>query len=412
MAFLRDHRFVTGLHLSQHENGVTSLAQEDVDEIDWLPGTVQGTFGSRDVEIIARKEHIARAHELHPALLPEGLPLHRFELLADKSKDLVQVTGDGLGTFDLSPVRDFWSTWFDRGPWPVEDLYYGLIERFVGRVVLDDPSALAAQKGRSVLYLANHQVGVESLLFSVIASALGEVPTVTLAKAEHRTTWLGKLIAHCFTYPEVKDPRVIAFFDRQDKRSLPRILGELAAEMTGPGRSVMVHVEGTRSLDCTTPVEKMSGAFLDMAIQVNAPVVPVRFVGALPRQPLDKRIEFPIGMGTQDIYFGRPILPEELQQMHYGDRKKSVLNAINALGPSNDLEQPGTGDAAFDKKVQAWQKQHGVSHEHAVLREVFAEVANPTEEVIRLLAAKTAAELDSGASGPWLAELGRRLIGS
>jgi hypothetical protein len=117
-------------------------------------------------------------------------------------------------------------------------------------------------------------------------------------------------------------------------------------------------------------------------------------------------------MGTQDIYFGRPILPEELQQMHYGDRKKAVLQAINALGPSNDLEQPLPGNAAFEKKVQAWQKQSGVSHEHAVLREVFAEVANPTEEVIRLLAAKTANELDQGPSGPWMAELGRRLIGS
>ena len=52
------------------------------------------------------------------------------------------------------------------------------------------------------------------MLFSVIASGLGQVPTVTLAKAEHRHTWLGKLIAHCFDYPDVVDPKVIAFFDR------------------------------------------------------------------------------------------------------------------------------------------------------------------------------------------------------
>ena len=40
--------------------------------------------------------------------------------------------------------RRFWAGWFDRGSWPGEDLYYGLIERVVGRVVLTDPEAFAA----------------------------------------------------------------------------------------------------------------------------------------------------------------------------------------------------------------------------------------------------------------------------
>jgi 3-oxoacyl-(acyl-carrier-protein) synthase/3-hydroxymyristoyl/3-hydroxydecanoyl-(acyl carrier protein) dehydratase len=411
MAFLRDHLFVSGLRLSRHEEGRTRLSEAEVESVDWLPGTVQGTYGSRDLGELARKEHIAHAHQLHPSLLPEGLPLHRFELSTKHKESEVEVTGDGLGELDLSTVRRFWSGWFDRGPWPVEDLYYGLIERFVGRVVLTDPEAFAAQKGQSLLYLGNHQVGIESLLFSILASALGEVPTVTLAKDEHRKTWLGKLISHCFTYPEVEDPRVIAFFDRQDKASLPRILGELAAEMMGPGRSVMVHIEGTRSLDCTTPVQKMSGAFLDMAIQVNAPVVPIRFVGALPRQPLDQRIEFPIGMGRQDIYIGRPILPEELAGLHYGDRKRLVIEAINALGPANAIEQPLPGDEVFDARVNTWQEARGVSQEHAVLREVFAEVAEPTEEVRQLLEAESTAALSKSGASEWLQEMGRRLLG-
>ena len=74
----------------------------------------------------------------------------------------------------------------------------------------------------------------------------------------------------------------------------------------------MVHIEGTRSFECRTPVQKMSGAFIDMAMKVNAPIVPVRFVGGLPADPLEKRTEFPVGMGTQDIWFGRPLLPAEL----------------------------------------------------------------------------------------------------
>ena len=113
----------------------------------------------------------------------------------------------------------------------------------------------------------DRKTGIESLLFSIIGSALGGVPTVTLAKIEHKTTWLGKLIAHCFSYPGIVDPEVIAFFDRNDKASLPGIIQSLAAEMAGPGKSVMVHVEGTRSLHCRQPVQKMSGAFIDMALK-------------------------------------------------------------------------------------------------------------------------------------------------
>jgi len=412
MAFLRDRNFVPGLSLSHVEGNATVLHDSTVQGVDWLPGTVAGIYGSSDTVEIAHKEHIARAHELHPGSVPQGLPLHRFELDSQSSEEGVRVTGDGLGSLDLSPLREFWSPWFDRGPWPVEDLYYSLIARFVRRVVVTDPQAFAAVRGRSLLYLGNHQVGVESLLFSIIASALGEVPTVTLAKEEHRTTWLGRLIKHCFTYPGVKDPKVITFFDREDKASLPAILGELATEMSGPGRSVMVHIEGTRSLDCTTPVEKMSGAFLDMAMAVDAPVVPIRFVGGLPRQTLEKRLEFPIGMGQQDIWIGRPILPEQLQSLHYGERKRLVIDSINSLGPAQDEEQPLTGDAEFNARVQAWQEARGISHEHAVLHEVLAEIQEPTEEVARLLAAKSSSSLDTGDSGPWLSELGRRLLGS
>jgi 1-acyl-sn-glycerol-3-phosphate acyltransferase len=207
----------------------------------------------------------------------------------------------------------------------------------------------------------------------------------------------------------VEDPQVIAFFDREDKASLPAILGKLAQEMAGPGRSIMVHVEGTRSLDCTTPVQKMSGAFLDMALTVNAPVVPIRFVGGLPREAIDKRIEFPIGMGKQDIYIGKPILPEELAGLHYGDRKKQVIQAINALGPSHSTEQPCAGDAEFAARVRAWQESHNVSEEHAVLGCILSERNSPVKETTLLLNAETA--LPEGPTAPWLAELRRRILG-
>ena len=413
-AFLRDRTFAGGVRTSLDVDGVTTLREADLAAIDWLPGTVEAVYGTRDVAEIARREHVAAALGVHPSVVPDGLPLRRFELVTEPREDGVSVSGDGRGRLHLDPVVDFWTEHFDREPWPVEDLYYGLIERFVGDVVIEAPDAFEAVRGRSLLYLGNHQVGVESLLFSILASGLGGVPTVTLAKAEHRHTWLGRLIAHCFAYPGVVDPRVISFFDREDKASLPRILGELAREMTGPGRSVMVHVEGTRSLDCTTPVQKMSGAFLDMALAVKAPVVPVRFVGALPRETLPARLEFPVGMGTQDIFIGRPILPEELAPLHYGARKELVIDAINALGPANAVEQPTAGDPGFAARVVAWQEAHGVDEEHAVLGCTLRERADQgraTAETVTLLGRESRGG-PVGPAGAWRAGLRSRIFGA
>jgi len=402
LAFLRDRQFVPGLRTSSGIGTTTTLNEADLEQIDWLPGTVQAIYGSRDVAEVARREHIAAAHGLHPGTLPATLPLHRFDLPVTRRGEAVEVSGDGRGTRDLGLVVKFWRNWFDCEPWPVEDLYFGLVERFIGRVVLTDPAAFAALKGRSLLYLGNHQVGVESLLFSIIASALNGVPTLTLAKAEHRHTWLGKLIAHCFAWPGIEDPRVIAFFDRQDRASLPRVLAELAAEMRGPGRSVMVHVEGTRSLDCSAPVNKMSGAFVDMALAVDAPVVPIRFVGGLPRSPVQTRLEFPIGMGRQDIWIGSPIAPAELAGLHYGERKRRVLAAINQLGPGCDLEQPAAGDLEFSTRVGQWRRQFHVSEEHAVLGCVLSDCDAPSTGTRRLLQQSASTRADGDSTDPWL----------
>jgi 3-hydroxymyristoyl/3-hydroxydecanoyl-(acyl carrier protein) dehydratase/1-acyl-sn-glycerol-3-phosphate acyltransferase len=410
-AFLRDHAFVPGLRLSEQVDSVTILNESDLEAIDWLPGTVEGIFKTSDPAEIARREHIGAANRLHPGIIPAALPLQRFGLITEQDDGKVTVRGDGLGTLCLDPVVAFWTEWFDRQPWLVEDLYFGLIDRFIGRVVVTDPNAFEALRGRSMVYAANHQVGVESLLFSVIAAALTEVATVTLAKAEHRHTWLGTLIAHCFSYPGVADPGVIAFFDREDKASLPAIIASLSADMVGVGRSVMVHVEGTRSLDCTKPVEKMSGAFIDMAIAVDAPVVPVRFVGGLPRQTLDERIEFPIGMGRQDIYIGKPLMPEDLAKMPYGERRSLVVSSINALGPDNALEEPLAGDPNFAAAVEKWQAETGVSQGNAVLRCILEERRDRSAEADRLLEAKSLSDLGDDAVGAWLAETARRLLG-
>ncbi|MCB9779333.1 MAG: polyketide synthase dehydratase domain-containing protein [Alphaproteobacteria bacterium] len=418
LAFLRDRRFVPGLRLSRVADGATRLSPAEVAATDWLPGTVADLYGTTDAAEIARKEHLAAKVGVFPGAVDDALPLNEILLSSTREGDDQFVRDEGIERLDLGPVQDFWTWWFGMGRrWPVEDLYYGLMRRFLRRVVFADPAATAAVHGRPMMYLANHQVGVESLLFSILASGLNGVPTCTVAKMEHQDTWLGDLIRLCFRYPGVVDPKVITYFDRDDKASLVGIIRELAQGLvteqvgkggaTAPGQSVMVHVEGTRSLECRTPVLKMSGAFIDMALETGTPIVPVRFVGGLPVAPLDQRIEFPVGMGTQDIWFGRPLLPEELRGMPYGERKKAVIAAINGLGPDNADEVPHEGDDWFADEVAAWREAHGGTEEHAVLGLVLRDAGGLSEDGQRLMdAVRTGSALEGDdADDRWLRDL-------
>ncbi len=425
-AFLQDRRYVPGISLSRVGASETRLTEAELRASDWLPGNVAEIYrlnpDPTPVVQVAVKDHVAARTFLHPSLLnvfadgsgasPATRPLQRYRVEVSQSDEIV-VRDAGSPGVDLSLIKDHWRRWFDIGPWPVEDLYYGLIERFVSDVVIADPNAYQAIRGRSCLYVANHQVGIESLLFSVLTSALSGVSTVTLAKAEHRNSWLGRLIQHSFMYPGVVDPRVIMFFEREDRESLIEIIGELGAEMARAGKNVMVHVEGTRSLECRTPVQKMSSAFLDMAIQVGAPVVPVRFVGGLPVDPMVSRIEFPVGFGRQEYWIGKPILPEELKALPLKERKDRVISAMNDLGPSHADEQPSDPNPDFAEQVAEWQDLTGVDSEHAVLYRVLAGTRHPSEPIARLLQGASEGELRLGNSQAdrWLAELARRLFG-
>jgi acyl transferase domain-containing protein/3-hydroxymyristoyl/3-hydroxydecanoyl-(acyl carrier protein) dehydratase/1-acyl-sn-glycerol-3-phosphate acyltransferase len=427
-AFLRDRRFVPGVRLARVEGASTVAAPSDVKPSDWLPGNVATIYGvppGRElVAEVAVRDHLAARAIVHPSSVRPAddlrsatvamRPLRRHFLDVAREGDAVRVTDAAAPALDLAPVESYWRDRFAIGPWPVEDLYYGLIERFIGDVVIADPEAFARVRGRSCLYLANHQVAVESLLFSVIASGLSEVATVTLAKAEHRGTWVGELIRHSFSYPGITDPNLITFFDRDDRESLVRIIGELAQEMAQRGKSVMVHVEGTRGLSCRQPVMKMSSAFIDMAFAVGAPIVPVRFSGALPAEELSQRLEFPLGYGRQDIWIGRPIEPEALASLPLKERKQVVIDAINGLGAPPSEERPTAPDPAFARRVEAWTARCGGTPEHAVLMATLDSLTAFRSEATRRFVAgarEDAIVTGEGPAGEWLAGFATWLFG-
>ncbi len=344
--------------LSRREGDATVLDPRDVALSDWFPGTVEAVYGGAEPRVIAVQEHVAARRGTHPSCVevrgavavarPAPLLAHPVRV---EETDTIVVRDAGPPRLDLGPVAGFWREYFGVGEWPVEDLYYGLIERFVAGFHIEDPAALARLRGQGVLYLGNHQTGIESLIFSIVASALQGVPTLTLAKTEHRTSWLGELIAHCFSYPGVTDPGVITYFDRSDPTSLPRIAKELAS--SAAAKSLMVHVEGTRAHSARHTVQKMSGIFCDLAIEAGVSIVPVRFSGGLPVEPGPEKLEFPVGMGRQDYWLGAPIAPSELSSRPYKERIDLVVARINGLGPDAAEERPCPPDVALDARVRA-----------------------------------------------------------
>ncbi len=421
VAFLRDRQYVPGLGLSR-VGQPTRLAPRDVLASDWLPGTVAAVYGAGDQPLVTEvvmRDHVAGRLAVHPSAVgfTAGVgssPQRPMEVVpVTVQQEGSELVASGEATIDLAAIEAWWAKRFGTQDWPVADMYYGMIERFVRRVVLTDPEGLASVAGRGVVYVANHQVAIESLLFSVLSAAITHMPTVTIAKAEHRQSWLGRMIKHCFSWPGVVDPRVITFFDREDKAGLAQILGELAGDLIGGKRSMLVHVEGTRANTARQPVVKMSGALVDMAIQVGAPVVPVRFVGGLPIDEAEHRFEFPVGDGRQDIFVGTPIDAAELGALPLKERKQRVLDAINALGPPAAEEVPLSAEPGFSAAVDAHVAASGADRPHAVILQTLRESGRRSRWTERLLAGADTGTLQLG-EGPqedWLAEMASRLYG-
>jgi 3-hydroxymyristoyl/3-hydroxydecanoyl-(acyl carrier protein) dehydratase/1-acyl-sn-glycerol-3-phosphate acyltransferase len=427
LAFLAERAFVPGLGLSRSEGGVTRLTLGEVKQSDWLPGTVTRAYGLEGsafslVRRIAVMDHVGQRVLVHPsevevatdcawARVP-SLPLTRFPV-STTGDEAVAVTDAGPEALDTGRVGLFWRERLGLGPSLVEDLLLGLSERYVRRVVLADPPAFHALEGRSAILLANHQVGIESLAASILLSGLRRQVTVTLAKAEHRQSWVGELIARSAAHPGVRDPGMIAYFDRSDERSLLAIVGELGERLRAGTHSLLVHVEGTRALSCSRPpVTRMSSLWLDLAMAAGAPIIPVRLRGGLPVGEAPARLEFPTGHGRQDYWLGRPILPEELHALPFGERSRRVLDAINRLGPAEETPLPP--EPAFAAAVEEWVRATGTDEVRAVFWRVLEGLRGPSEETRALVEGghRGRLVLNGGDAGHrWLAEFARLVFG-
>ncbi|HEY1909747.1 MAG TPA: hypothetical protein VGG73_02390, partial [Vicinamibacterales bacterium] len=423
--FLRDRQYVDGMSLSRVDGEVTRLSDEEVTATDWLPGTVSAIYGSADAARIAALEHVGRHARVHPsrirvderATTAANLPLNRF-FVSSSIEGRDHVASDAAPeSLDLSSVRTFWQQRLGFDEWILFDLYFGLVQRFVRRLEFTDPDTPRSLASRPAVYLSNHQVQVESLLFPILMGAVTGVPISTVARREHQaadgdlradTYWLGPLVAHTESYPGFRSWRPITFFDQSDPASMLSLLENHRRQASSAPHSLFVHVQGTRAQSSRDRVTQLSASLLDMALALDAPVVPVWLGGGLPAAPVPARLDFPFEYGRQDYVVGRPIEAATLKALPYAQRRELVMQAINALATGD--EPLHAGDAFLAGQV-ARLAPRGVTSVQAVMLATLAG-ASPasaeTQQVLKRIEGGRAGWSDDD-RGRWLETLCRWL---
>lgn len=316
--------------------------------------------------------------------LCRNLPLNKFEVATVSEGNLVRVSAAPPGQLDWEALDVDWAARVGGVPGLVHDLGIALIRQFVRRVVLTDPQGYAALANQPVLYLGNHQTGVESLLFLSIAVSLGQTPVAVIAKQEHHESWIGLIQQMAELAMGARNPLKLLLFDRARPSELLQLLGNFGAGLADTPCSLLVHTDGTRSLIAGQPVQSVSPVLLDLALAHDLPIVPVRFAGGLPLTECMTWLEFPYLLGQQDYYIGTAIRPERLRALPYAHRGPFIRDRMNCLGPNAEADMPLPGNVEIAHAVAA-ARVNGRTEVQAVLRAVLESFPALREQSASLL---------------------------
>ena len=266
-----------------------------------------------------------------------------------------------------------------------EALYIALYHQFVGNIILEDRDDFYNMGNRPRLYLANHQVAIESILFMFAIAALSGSVINAIAKVEHQQSWINQFLNHIYTYPNSRDPNLIFYFKRDNPRSMFKLLSMIKTAIQDQQHSLLVHVQGTRSLSCRQDIKDLSAVFIDLALDLDLPIVPVKFAGGLPIKPMEKRLDFPYGYAQQDYYLGQTIDPRDLRTMGMKERKAHIIERLNTLGGEVSRQELNPGNLKLGQEVEEWVTQTNVFEVQAVLYKLMEQSVDPVPELQALL---------------------------
>lgn len=397
-AFLKGERYVEDISLTSLGSRKSVLSHHAAKAFDWLPGTLSKVYrldsnSEKFFDHIAMADHCARHLKLHPSRIIidqasgrcANLPLNAFNVKSSREKARVLVQAAYPEDLDVIAVQQYWSESVGVKPSIIFDLLSALIKKFVRRVILEDPIQYRRLQKTPVLYLANHQTGIESLLFACVMGSLAKTAFCGIANQEQQYGMFNILDNLAKQFVDVNIPLRMLEFNQQDRSSLQALLSGYAASMKQKSESLYVAVEGRRAFSAGHKVTRLSSVFIDFALKEELPIIPVRFAGGLPKEGNSKLLDFPYDYGKQDYYFGQAIYPFQLQPLSYAERPKYILNKINLLGPELSREAPIGSDRHFNEKVVKRSTDSGNSEYGSLLIEALSLLTNPCAETRDLL---------------------------
>jgi 1-acyl-sn-glycerol-3-phosphate acyltransferase len=367
--FIEGRGAVRGLTLGRAVDGGRVLHGSSLETLQWLPGSVSRIYdldaeAPNYVTKVSIADHLGQTLDLHPAL-----SVH---------PDRVETRIEGVAALDIRSAREHW---YGIGVTHnlLSDIMEALIRKFVRRIVLEDPEGLARIEGRPVLYLANHQTATESLTFCTLMVGLAKHPCRALTTRKQQHGIIGALTRMAESIFGKSLALGLLVFSAEERESLFPVLEEYRKILTMERASLYVAVEGQRAHRADHPVRRLSSTFIDLAVENDLPIVPVKFVGGLPQEAVRERLDFPYHHGKQDYYLGRAIWPSTLHGLAYAERPRHVMERINEMGPEAHLEMPLPPDRGFSARVAALERG-GVPGMVALLIESLRDLEEPSDE--------------------------------
>lgn len=344
----------------------TTLHLNDILVADWPKGSVASNYRINNhgnlLKDVAIKEHVAAEINVSPALIDANdnadrhLPFNRFTWHINELPDEVTVSGEGPEPLDWQTIHQAWLEIVGRKCLLV-DICTALLKHFLRRLVIHDPASYQSLHGRPVLYFANHQTSVETLLFMSVSLILTGLDIGAIARTEHKHSWIGLMMELADSELGPGNPIKMLYFNRDNQAEMFELLDHYMKDLKTNPYSLIIHVEGKLEQQAGYQLKTMSSVLLDFAIAADLPIVPVRFAGGLPWHKGAELYDFPYQFGMQDYYIGTAILPVILKNIAYSDRPSYIVDQINQCGPTREYDKLLAGDKALSEMIETLKYQ-------------------------------------------------------
>lgn len=247
-----------------------------------------------------------------------------------------------------------------------------MLNRFVDGVTLAEPLP-----DQPAMFITNHQISMDPWIFACCQMSLTNRPARIFIWSGFKHMHPGEVALRILdpTHPNTlvsQDWIKLRIIDLRFRKDVMAFFQETVSERETLERpsNILVAAEGTLQFYDNQPVEGISGKFVDHAVQLSMPIVPVRFAWALPEQSTGAKHRWPYDLAPLHIFTGQAIDPHSLADLDQMERRQAVMDAMNAL--SNPApEGHRSKNESVVQRVDFLVKNLGMSQSKAIVFDLF-----------------------------------------